>query len=141
MKFQNILVAMDGSEGSITALDAAITLAKETNGSIIAVYVLPFPAFQIYEPDKIIKEKLFAEGKKFLEAAKVNASANGVKLQYEIIQGHIGAAIADFAKSKEHEIDIIVIGHRGIGKMKEALLGSVTNYVLHKSQVPVLVTK
>jgi nucleotide-binding universal stress UspA family protein len=38
-------------------------------------------------------------------------------------------------------MDIIVIGHRGMRKMKEALLGSVTNYVVHKSEVPVLVTK
>lgn len=141
MKFQNILVAMDGSDGSKRALDAAITLARETNGSITAVYVLPFPAFQMYEPDKIVKEKLYLEGKKFLESAKTDASKHGIKLQYEILQGHVGDAITDLAKSKEHKIDIIVIGHRGIGKIQEALLGSVTNHVLHKSPVPVLVTK
>ena len=141
MKFQSILVAMDGSRGSKRALDAAITLAKETNGSITAVYVLPFPAFQIYEPDKIIKEKFFLEAKKFLDCAKTDAQMNGIKLQYEILQGHVGDAITDFATSKEHKMDIVVIGHRGMSKMKEALLGSVTNYVIHKSKIPVLVTQ
>ncbi len=140
MRFQNILVAIDGSDGSMKALDAAITIAKDTKGSITAVYVLPFPAFQMYEPDKVIKEKLYSEGKRFLESAKAEASKKGMKLQYEILQGHVGDAITDFAKSKEHKIDIIVIGGRGMSKI-EVLLGSVTNYVLHKSKVPVLVTK
>ncbi|MGI0060839.1 MAG: universal stress protein [Nitrosotalea sp.] len=140
MKFQSILVAMDGSEGSVRALDAAITMAKDANGSITAVYVLPFPAFQMYEPDKVIKEKLYSEGKKFLESAKAKASKKEVKLQYEILQGHVGDAITDFAKSKKHKMDIIVIGGRGVSKI-EVLLGSVTNYVLHKSQIPVLVVK
>lgn len=139
MKFQSILVAMDGSKGSMRALDAAITMAKDTNGSITAVYVLPFPAFQMYQPDKVIKEKLYSEGKKFLESAKIEALKKGVNLQYKILQGHVGDALTDFAKSKEHKMDIIVIGHRSMTKIKEALLGSVTNYVLHKSQVPVLV--
>ena len=140
MKFQSILVAMDGSKGSMKALDAAITMAKDTNGSITAVYVLPFPAFQMYQPDKVIKEKLYSEGKKFLESAKIEALKKGVKLQYKILQGHVGDALTDFAKSKEHKMDIIVIGGRGTSKI-EILLGSVTNYVLHKSQVPVLVVK
>lgn len=139
MKFQSILVAMDGSKGSMRALDAAITIAKDTNGSITAVYVLPFPAFQMYQPDKVIKEKLYSEGKKFLESAKIEALKKDVKLQYKILQGHVGDALTDFAKSKEHKMDIIVIGHRSMTKIKEAILGSVTNYVLHKSQVPVLV--
>jgi len=132
---------MDGSSGSKTALNAALSLAKGSNGSVTAVYVLPFPAFQIYEPDKVVKEKLFMEGKKFLDAAKMEAEKNGINLQYEILQGHVGDAITDFAISKKHKMDVIVIGHRGMSKMKEALLGSVANYVLHKSKVPVLITK
>lgn len=131
---------MDGSDGSMRALDAAITMAKDTNGSITAVYVLPFPAFQIYQPDKVIKEKLYSEGKKFLESAKAEASKKGVKLQYKILQGHVGDALTDFAKSKDHKMNVIVIGGRGMSKI-EVLLGSVTNYVLHKSQIPVLVVK
>ena len=141
MKFQSILLAMDGSSGSKRALDATINLAEEANGSITAVYVLPFPAFQIYEPEKFIKEKLYEEGKNFLDSAKTEALSKGIKLEYEILQGHIGDAITDFATSDEHKMDIIVIGHRGISKMKETLLGSVTNYVVHSSQIPVLVTK
>lgn len=63
-------------------------IAKDTDGFITAIYVLPFPAFQMYEPDKVIKEKLYLEGKKFLEPTKDEASKKGVNLQYEILQGH-----------------------------------------------------
>ncbi|MDE1727542.1 MAG: universal stress protein, partial [Thaumarchaeota archaeon] len=68
------------------------------------------------------------------------ASKKGVKLQYKILQGHVGDALTDFAKSKDHKMNVIVIGGRGMSKI-EVLLGSVTNYVLHKSQIPVLVVK
>lgn len=141
MKFKKILVPMDGSNCASKALDAAIDLAKETNGSITAVYVLPFPAFQIYEPHKIAKETFYVEGKKLLESAKSKTTKNNVKFEYQILQGHTGDAITDYALSKTHKMDVIVMGHRGRSKAKEVILGSVANYVLHKTRVPVLIVK
>lgn len=141
MNFKNILVPIDGSSCSNRALDAAITLAKKTNGSITAIYVLPFPAFQIYQPDKVIKEKLYSEAKKLLKSAEQNALKKEVKLQYKILQGLVGDVIVDFSNSRKNKTDVILIGHRGRSKIKEALIGSVANYVVHKSKVPVMVVK
>ncbi len=141
MKFQKILVPMDGSNCASKALDAAIDLAKQTNGSITAVYVLPFPAFQIYEPHKITKETFYAEGKKLLESAKSKTTKNNVTFKYQILQGHTGDAITDYASSKNHKMDVIVMGHRGRSKAKEVILGSVANYVLHKTRIPILIVK
>ena len=49
--------------------------------------------------------------------------------------------IAKFANNKKNGIDLVVIGARGRSSAKELFLGSVSNYVLHKSKKPVLVVK
>jgi len=45
------------------------------------------------------------------------------------------------SKLSEINFDLIVIGSRGMGSAKEIFLGSVSNYVLHKSKKPVLIVK
>lgn len=43
--------------------------------------------------------------------------------------------------SEEHPTDLIIIGNRGLSGLKKILLGSVSNYVLLRSQVPILIMK
>ena len=43
--------------------------------------------------------------------------------------------------SEDHPTDLIIIGNRGLSGLKKILLGSVSNYVLLRSQVPILIMK
>ncbi|KAK2150690.1 hypothetical protein LSH36_395g02051 [Paralvinella palmiformis] len=43
--------------------------------------------------------------------------------------------------SLEHDVDMIVMGARGLGKLKRTILGSVSDHVLSKTKVPVLICK
>lgn len=43
--------------------------------------------------------------------------------------------------SKEQDVDLIVMGARGLGKLKKTILGSVSDHVLSKAKVPVLICK
>ncbi|MFQ5573134.1 MAG: universal stress protein, partial [Nitrosopumilaceae archaeon] len=52
-----------------------------------------------------------------------------------------GFDIVKFAHNKKNKIDLIVIGARGLGSVKEVFLGSVSNYVVHKSKIPVVLVK
>ncbi len=90
------------------------------------------------------KRKLESGSKKsaemLMESAKTKAARHGIQFNYKIIKGaDPGFDILNF--SKNHKVDLIVIGARGLGAIKEAFLGSVSNYVLHKSKVPVLIVK
>jgi nucleotide-binding universal stress UspA family protein len=55
--------------------------------------------------------------------------------------GPPGDLIVKFVKNKGNKIDLVVIGSRGKTAISEIFLGSVSNFVLHKSPVPVLIVK
>lgn len=141
MNFSRILAPLDGSENSRRALDAAITLAQKCGSSILAVFVLPFPAVQAYQPDMAAKEQIFKEAKGFLEDSKKSAESKGITLRYEILEGSPASAIVDFSQSPKNSVDLIVMGSRGMSGLREAFLGSVSHHVTQKSKVPVLVVK
>ena len=56
------------------------------------------------------------------------------------MHGNIGYNIVKTAHSKEN-YDMIVIGSRGRGSVKEMFFGSTSNYVIHTAKIPVLVVK
>jgi len=71
--------------------------------------------------------------------AKTISAQNGVVFSEKIIYGNEVWEITEFASYKK--FDLIVIGSRGIGPIKEMFLGSVANAVVHKSKIPILVVK
>lgn len=139
MRLQKILVPLDGSKNSAKALDAATYISRLSGAKITGVYVLPFPNIQAYRPNKAAQEVMYEEAKRFLRSAAKSAKQRGVFFQQKILKGHQGDAITDFAHSGK--MDLIVMGSRGRSGIKEKFLGSVSNYVMHKSKVPVLIVK
>jgi nucleotide-binding universal stress UspA family protein len=74
-----------------------------------------------------------------MDFAKRHCAQNGIMFEQKIVFGDAGFMIVKFANDKN--FDVIVIGARGLSALKEAFFGSVSNYVLHKSKLPVLVVK
>ncbi len=138
---KKILVALDGSKNSIRGLDKAITLARAGHGTITALYIKTVPAIYALHPIGFMSLNQVTEAKKFLISAKNRAAKKGILLTHKIIGGEPGFDIVRFAHNKKNKIDIIVIGARGRGLVKEIFLGSVSNYVVHKSKLPVLIVK
>jgi len=65
-----------------------------------------------------------------------------MKIDYTWISGNSGSPGEFILKvSKDHDADMIVMGARGLGKLKKTILGSVSDHVLSKSKVPVLICK
>lgn len=138
-KIKKILVPLDGSKNSIRGLDNAISIARACQATITGIYILPiYPRSFIdaVTPFVLHPEK---EAKKFLADAKKRAAQKGILFKSKIIWGSPTCEIQDMAKSKK--FDLIVIGARGMGSVKEFFLGSVSNAVVHKSKIPVMVVK
>jgi nucleotide-binding universal stress UspA family protein len=140
-KIKKILVALDGSKNSIRGLDKAISLARACHGTITALYVKSVPAIYALHPIGFLSLNKVTEAKKFVESAKTRAAKKGILLRCIIIGGEPGFDIVRYAHNKKNNIDLVVIGARGRGLAKELFLGSVSNYVLRKSKLPVLIVK
>ena len=136
--FKKILVPLDGSENSKRGLDAAIYQAQNNDGEITGVYVIPNvpDMFENRPPNSPVGQK---EAAKIMTEAKKHSSENDVKFQEKIIHGSAGKDIVKFAE--DNNFDLITIGSRGLGSVKEAFLGSVAHYVSQKSKSPVLIVK
>ena len=130
---------MDGSKPSVRGLDKAIEIARGTHATIAGVYIIPILPTNL--PDAMIPYYLYpiTKAKRFMTSAKKRAAKKGIVFRSKIIHGSPIREIQDMAKSKK--FDLIVIGSRGQGKLKEVFLGSVANAVVHRSPIPVLVVK
>jgi len=141
VKTKKILVPLDGSKNSLRGLDMAIHLARQSQGTITALAVKTVPGIYAIHPLGFLDFNSMKEVKKLLADAKLRAAKKGIQLTGKAIAGDPGYDIARFANNSKNGIDMVVVGARGRGSAKEIFLGSVSNYVLHKSKKPVLVVK
>ena len=138
-QIRKILVPMDGSKNSFRGLDYAVHLARQCGATVTGINVIPFyPKSLLLTPISYEKE-LIKQGKELMSKAKVRCAQNGIVFSEKITDGHEAEEIVGFAAEKN--FDLIVIGARGLGSVKEVFLGSVSNGVLHKSKIPVLIVK
>ena len=152
-KFSNILVAVDGSESSMDAVDYAISITKKDSTSLIALHVMYSPAGYAYSDNMLgfvtsssiedLLEKCKREFQPWFDKIKEKAYNNNNKIQLKtdliLTPASIVGAIIQYA---EHEkVDLIVIGTRGRSGIKKMLLGSVAAGVVTYAHCPVIVVK
>jgi nucleotide-binding universal stress UspA family protein len=137
---ERFLVAVDGSENSLVALDEAVRLAEVVNSKVYIVNVQP--SFHTIHTRLFIKEELIKEYQKelFDTATKdVIERLQSKKCDYELLM-RIGDPVQQISKlAKELEVRYIIIGSRGMGVVKGTVLGSVSHGILHESKIPVLI--
>jgi len=138
-EIKKILVPLDGSKNSFRGLDEAISLAKKNSASITGLFVIQAYPTEIGVLRTAIGKALSKQSKNFLSQAQKICKQNNIDFIDIIDYGDEGAKIVSYAK--KNKCDMIIIGSRGIGGIKQLILGSTTNYVLHNSKIPVLVVK
>ncbi len=141
--FQKILVPIDGSENSMRALDNGLYLASKLGSHLSIIYVLEIPPFVYIQSQKLIESIMTAlekEANSILNEGKNKAESYNLNIESIILEGNnIGSIILEY--SEENKFDCIIIGSRGRGSFKHAILGSVSHRVLHHSKNPVLIVK
>jgi nucleotide-binding universal stress UspA family protein len=148
---KRILAAIDGSKPSLDASEQAISLAAKYEAELIAVHVVSPDVRHGYLEDVItpglpasLKEVVvlaMEKGQKYLDDVKQNASENKVEVRTEVLIGGSSVVKEIVEYAEEHQIDLIVIGTRGISGIKKMLLGSTASGVLSYAQCPVLIVK
>jgi nucleotide-binding universal stress UspA family protein len=146
---KKILVPIDGSKSADKALDFALDLARKYSAEVLVISVFEVPSVSLiapgimFAPESIAKylEELKAFHEKALSEAlkKAKKVNSGLKVSTELLQGRAADIIVKTAQ--KGAFDLIVIGSRGLGGIKEFLLGSTSHRVANEATCPVLVVK
>jgi len=140
-----ILFPFDGSDAARRACGQVVLLANAEGSEVLLLNVQPSPPMRELLLEgrlsglRRLREPLRAAALKLLAAAKRPLDKAGIPCTQHVEFGDPAPIIARLAK--RYGCNRIVMGARGLGKLRGMLLGSVTNKVLHLSAVPVLVVK
>jgi nucleotide-binding universal stress UspA family protein len=141
-----ILLAVDGSDESKQAAQAATELSRETGSEVHLVYVLPTPAqligHHLYSDE--IRESLIGgaerDAETFLKEQAEKVGSDGGK----VAETHLRSGDPDKEILRAAEalgVGLIVIGSRGLGAVSRALMGSVSDSVVRHAHCPVFVVR
>jgi nucleotide-binding universal stress UspA family protein len=138
--FRDILVAVDGSPDAEAALTDAIDLAESEHARLTLITAVPqIPATGFLIPGAVTDEQVAdtrARAEEILRQARDRVPAD-VPVRTVVTDQPIRPALIRQAKDGHH--DLVVMGSRGRGAVRSALLGSVSHYALNHSPVPVLI--
>jgi nucleotide-binding universal stress UspA family protein len=141
-----ILLATDGSEEARQAAQAAAELSKETGSEVHVAYVLPSPSelrgHHLYSQEvmRSVLEQAEGEARSFLEEQAKQLGESGGR----VAETHLRAGEPDkeiVRLSEELGVGTIVIGSRGLGAVRRALMGGVSESVVRHAHCPVFVVR
>lgn len=144
------MVAVDGSENSDRALDFSAEFAEKFDASLTILHVSESLALAAVPQESATypsgSTAVFAKDLRRIHEEILSKSFSRVKAAKPILQvtsmlkeGDAALAIVDTAK--ESGFDVIVIGHKGFGKMSERLMGSISEKVAHLAPCPVIIVR
>jgi nucleotide-binding universal stress UspA family protein len=140
-----VLLATDGSEEAELATRAAVEVSEGTGSELHVVYVEPLPDFmkngdgtpgydrELYE---MIEEEAREKLRKLTWRVKV---ARGTVAEAHLRMGGVAEEIVSLAD--ELDAGLIVVGSRGLGRIRRTLAGSVSESVFRHARCPVMVVR
>lgn len=153
--FKRILVGIDRSAVNNKVFETAICLAAATKANLMLIHVLSelqedypqLPAHSYYPTwdEQTVKiyqeqwEEYKQESLKILQNLGEQAAQKGIPTEFTQVSGTPERSICDLAVN--WQADLIVVGNRGLTGLKEALLGSVSNYITHHAPCSVFLVR
>jgi nucleotide-binding universal stress UspA family protein len=125
--YKRILVPLDGSELAEGALPYAEGVATKLHSEVILLTAC--------EPGACLERPL----RSYLEKRAGELSSLGVKASPLVVQGNVANEILDFAE--KNDINLVIISTHGYGGPSIWPLGSVSNKILQKSRIPILLIR
>jgi nucleotide-binding universal stress UspA family protein len=138
---QNLIVGVDGSEVSLRAARAALTLAKAFGARLTLLHVVApivLPGDAPWASLALLEKAEFERGQQVVHEVHRALGAE-VDTEELVKVGPTADTIVEVASSLNDSM--IVVGSTGKGAVKRVLLGSVADRVVHLSAAPVLVTR
>lgn len=134
-----VVVGVDGSPSAKAALRWAVWHASLANGRITALQTWDLPPMYSWEVVPGIENLAHDTAAVLRKTIDEVVGDHTVEINREVAQGHPARALVDAAK--EASADLLVVGNRGHGGFTGALLGSVSQHVVHHARCPVVIVR
>ena len=144
-EFEKILVAVDGSDQSMRAVDIAISLAKRYGSALTALYVIHIPFGENLYPRSVwykdFIDDINRETDGWFAEIQRRGKENGVEISSKMKETAESVPAEITRYIKEDKTDLVVVGSKGKSALEKLFLGSVAAGVLSYSPCPVLVVR
>lgn len=139
-EYNRILVAVDGSEGSLKALRKAVDITKRNNAKLYITHILDDTGSLPFNVEQYVK---FAEtnGRELLEKCQTYAKDNGLLEMALLLDTGSPRTMISRTIPERENIDVIIMGARGLNAVERFFIGSVSDYVIRHAVCDVLIVR
>ncbi|AYV67471.1 MULTISPECIES: universal stress protein [Niallia] len=142
VNYQNIIVAVDGSDEADNAIKKAISIAKENNARLVIAHVIDtrsFATVAAYDQSIAAKSDEFAN--ELLDKYIVQATAAGVQNVVKAIEFGSPRAVVPREIATKYKADLIVCGATGLNAVERFIIGSVSEGITRNAPCDVLIVR
>jgi nucleotide-binding universal stress UspA family protein len=132
---ERIACGVDGSEASVQTARVAASIAAVTGAELRLVHVVP--VFRGHNEEWTLEPQ--EESPPELEPSVMAATSLGVQPIREMAMGRPERALV--VATERDDVDLVVVGHRGISGVQRMLLGSVSEHVAHHARCSAIVAR
>jgi len=142
--FERILLSVDGSPDSEKAVRLTAELARLHGSRVLVVHGrdVPFVALNPNPVPPLVEGwEEEEEAQQLVDGAVSRLQGAGVEVRGQVLPGlgHVEYKILQAAEADG--VELIVLGSRGMSRVEEVLIGSVSHKVIHMAKCPVLLVR
>ncbi|MFX0055057.1 MAG: universal stress protein [Promethearchaeota archaeon] len=142
VQIKTVLVAVDGSDYSDKAVRYACAIGPKLGAEVVLLHVVPMLVSATPYHDTVSDQPFLAlqkVGEDILAKAKKIAVGLGCEVTELISHGDPANKIVDIAC--EREVELIIMGSRGVSGIKRLFVGSISDKVVNHAPCPVMIVR
>ena len=141
-RYQNIMVAVDGSHEAELAFEKGVNVALRNNSRLTIAHVIDTRALQSVSTfDAEVYEELQEDAKKLMDQYAEKAKEAGVANVVTIVEMGNPKTLLATDIPQEQKVDLIMVGATGLNAFERLLVGSSSEYILRHAKVDLLVVR
>ncbi|KGX91913.1 universal stress protein [Pontibacillus marinus] len=134
-----IVIAFDGTEGSLEALDYAAKLGNPQETEMTVVHVVKDTKVDSPNQGAGLYPIINESNDPAIAQARSRLRENNLSANFLVLEGKPAKKICEYAERQN--ADVIVIGSRGVSGYKRFMIGSISEKVAKEAEVPVFIVK
>lgn len=141
-RYQNIMVAVDGSHEAELAFEKGVNVALRNNSRLTIAHVIDTRALQSVSTfDAEVYEELQEDAKKLMDQYAEKTKEAGVTNVVTVVEMGNPKTLLATDIPEEQKVDLIMVGATGLNAFERLLVGSSSEYILRHANVDLLVVR